>query len=298
LISDRAGSALLLAVLLAALAGPATARGGASGRQAGNAPPHPTEAQHSQQDSDDTGNAEFKALLASLGEKAAVYESIALRFVCVEQARSSEDKGYGKSYDYMYVEAEAQRYRPYRQKHSVKPNASTQEVDLDTPFPDSYSWTLMFDPKRQQLFHFQYVGREWYSLRDAHIIAFTAPLPFTSGRTIYEWSGKVWIDAENLNFLKVEAVPADQDDRLQQMLHSYRQSTRFLGMNLGHRPVGARYDITFLNQFQKLSLPDQAEYHQFVLDLEGDAELTGFQIQHYSDYQFFGVELHDRFIKQ
>jgi hypothetical protein len=196
----------------------------------------------------------------------------------------------------MYVEAEAQRYRPYRQKHSEKENRSSQEVDLDTPFPDSYSWTLMFDPKRQNLFHFQYVSREWYSLRDAHVIAFTAPLPFTSGRTIYEWSGKVWIDAENLNFLKVEAVPADQDDRLQQTLRNYRQSTRFLGMNLGHRPVGARYEITFLNQFQKLSLPDQAEYHQFILDVEGDAELTGFQIQRYSGYQFFGVELHDKFI--
>lgn len=298
MISVRAVPALLLAVSLAALTGPATTIHGASGRQSGGNPPRRTEAQHSQQDSDSDGNTEFKALLSSLGEKAGVYESIALRFVCVEQARSSEDKGYGKSYDYMYVEAEAQRYRPYRQKHSDKPNASTQEVDLDTPFPDSYSWTLMFAPKRQNLFHFTYVGREWYSLRDAHVISFTAPLPFTTGRTIYEWSGKVWVDAENLNFLKVEAVPADQDDRLQQLLQSYRQSTRFLGMTLGHRPAGARYEITFLNQFQKLSLPDQAEYHQFVLDIEGDAELTGFQIQRYSDYQFFGVELHDKFINK
>ena len=298
MISYRAASAPLLAVLLAALAGRGAALGGDARRQQENSPPRPSEAQHSQQDSDESSNDEFKTLLSSLGEKAAVYESIALRFVCVEQARSSEDKGDGKRYDYMYVEAEAQRYRPFRQKHSEKENQSTQEIDLDTPFPDSYSWTLMFDPKRQHLFKFQYVGREWYSLRDAHIISFTAPLPFTTGRTIYEWSGKVWIDAENLNFLKVEAMPADQDDRLQQMLHSYRQSTRFLGMNLGHRPAGARYEITFLNQFQKLSLPDQAEYRQFVLDVEGDAELTGFQIQRYTNYQFFGVELHDKFISK
>src|SRR5215831_8356691 len=114
LISNRAGSALLLAVSLAAFAG--------------DTPPVPTEAQHSQQDTDDSSsNPEFKTLLSSLGEKAATYESIALRFVCVEQSHTSEERGEGKRYDYMYVEAEAQRYRPYRQKHSEKENASSQE---------------------------------------------------------------------------------------------------------------------------------------------------------------------------
>jgi hypothetical protein len=243
-------------------------------------------------------NFDLDALLSQLAEKSKVYESVALRFVCLEATHSSEDRGDGRRYDYMYVEAEAQRYRPYRQKHSENSTPSTQEVDVDTEFPDSYSWTLMFVPNRQNLFHFKYEGDEFFSLRHANVISFTAPLPYTTGKTIYEWSGRVWIDAENLNFLKIEAQPANQEDRLKETLKTYRQSTKFLGMNLGHRPAGAKYEITFLNEYQKLSLPDEAEYRRFVLDLDGDAELTGFQMQKYSDYQFFGVQVNDKFLQQ
>ena len=245
----------------------------------------------------DSGDYDLEPLLNSLAEKARVYESIALRFVCLEATHSSEERGDGRAYDYMYVEAEAQRYRPYRQKHSENPNASTPEVELDTDFPDSYSWTLMFVPNRQHLFHFKYEGEEFFSLRRATILSFTAPLPYTSGRTIYEWSGRVWIDAENLNFLKVEAQPANQEERMKELLKTFRQSTRFLGMNLGHRPAGARYEITFLSEYQKLSLPDHAEYRRFVLDIDGNPELTGFLVQKYSGYQFFGVQVNDKFLK-
>ena len=243
------------------------------------------------------GNPDLKVLLDALAEKAAVYESIALRFVCIEAMKNSDDRGDEKKYDYMYVESEAQRYKPYRQRHSEKANQNRSEVDVDTPFPDAYSWTLIFARGRQQLFNFKYSGSEWFSLRRAHVIEFTAPLPFTNGLTIYEWSGRVWVDAENYNFLKVEAEPMNQEERLKQMLKDYRTSTRFLTFSLGHRPVGAHYEITFLNEYQKLSLPDEADYRQFTLDLEGNAELLAVQSERYSQYQFFGVEIRDRFLK-
>ena len=237
------------------------------------------------------------SLQKALGEKAAVYESIALKFVCVETARDSEKPLNEKKYDYMYVEAEAQRYRPYRQRHSEKAGGTTSETVIETGFPDSYSWTLMFAPARQHLFHFKMLGEEWFSLRRAVVLSFSAPLPYSTGKTIYEWDGKVWIDAENYNFLKVEAIPSNQEARLKQLLSDYRKAPRFLVFPMGHRPVGARYEITFLNDYQKLSLPDQAEFRQFTLDLEGTVELTGFQVQRYANYQFFGVQLHDRFLK-
>jgi hypothetical protein len=236
-------------------------------------------------------------LLKALGEKAAVYESIALRFTCVETARDSEKPLNEKRYDYMYVEEEAQRYRPYRQKHSEKAGATPPETVVETDFPDSYSWTLMFAPARQHLFHFKIVGEEWFSLRRATVLSFVSPLPYSTGKTIYEWDGKVWVDAENYNFLKVEAVPSNQEARLKQLLAQYRQAPRFLVFPMGHRPIGARYEITFLNDYQKLSLPDQAEFRQFTLDLEGTVELTAFQVQRYGNYQFFGVQLQDRFLK-
>jgi len=190
----------------------------------------------------------------------------------------------------MYVEAEAQRYKPYRQKHTGRPGRGVPETSLEFGFPDSYSWTLMFAPDRQHLFHFRYVGQEWFSLRLSHILEFTAPLPFTSGRTIYEWSGKVWVDAENFNFLKVEAEPGNQAERIKEELRGYRQATRFLGLPLARRPRGAQYNITFLNEFQDVSLPDQAEFREFTLDLEGQEEWAGLLTLRYAGYQFFGVE--------
>jgi hypothetical protein len=245
----------------------------------------------------DTGPVDLDKVLDALAEKAMTYETIALRFICVEELRGSQDRSDNRKYDFMYVESEAQRYKAYRQRHSDKENHSGPEVEIDTPFPDSYSWTLIFARNRQHLFKFKYLGDDWFSLRRAYVIEFTAPLPYATGQTIYEWSGKVWVDAENFNFLKVEAEPTNQEDRLKQMLKDYRTATRFLVFSMGHRPIGAHYEITFLNTYQKLSLPDQADYRQFTLDLEGNAELDTFETLRYSEYQFFGVELHDRFLK-
>jgi uncharacterized protein involved in tolerance to divalent cations len=242
-------------------------------------------------------NPTLEELLGALAEKAVVYQSIALRFICVELNRNSDNPNDQKTYDYMYVEAEAQRYRPYRQRHSENPNQSRGEVEVENSFPDSFSWTLMFLRERQHLFKFAYVDNEWFSLRRAHVVSFVAPLPYTNGQTIYEWGGKVWIDAENLNFLKIEAEPANQEDRLRAQLREYRQAPRFLAFPMRARPAGGRYSITFLNEYKRLSLPDEAEYQEFLLDLEGNAELTGFRSQRYDRYQFFGVELRDRFLK-
>ncbi|HXH27833.1 MAG TPA: hypothetical protein VNL37_02245, partial [Candidatus Polarisedimenticolia bacterium] len=241
---------------------------------------------------------DLEPLLRQLADKAKVYQDLALKFVCTETVRSTDDPKSLRQYDYMYVEAEAQRYRPYRQKHTGRPGKGAQESPVEMQFPDSYSWTLMFAGDRQHLFHFRYVGKEWFSLRLAHVIEFTAPLPFNNGQTIYEWSGKVWVDAENLNFLKVEAEPGHQDERLEQELRAYRQAPRFLIFPMAKRPTGSSYNITFLNEFQKLSLPDQARYRVFSLNLEGQEEWVDQLVLRYDDYHFFGVEVRDKFLKR
>ncbi len=232
---------------------------------------------------------DLEIVLNHLGERAKAYDLVALRFVCIESARSSNQPNKVKRYDYMYVEAEEQRYRPYRQKHSGRPGRTSPEADLEIGFPDSYSWTLMFHADRQHLFHFRYIGQEWFSLRLAYILEFSASLPFTDGTTIYQWSGRVWVDAENSNFLKVEAEPGNQTDRLRQQLSAYRQAPRFLAFPMGKRPLGSKYNITFLNEYNNLSLPDQAEYHRFSLDLQGEERFMERQVLRYTGYQFFDV---------
>ena len=234
-------------------------------------------------------------LLRRLGDRARAYEAIALRFVCIESVRGTDEPRKVKRYDYMYVEAEEQRYRPYRQLHTGRLGKTVAEANIDFDFPDAYSWTLMFAADRQHLFRFKYAGEEWFSLRQAYILAFTAPLPFTAGRTIYEWSGRVWVDAENCNILKVEAEPGNQADRLKEELKAYRQAPRFLIYPMGKRPQGMSYNITFLNELQQVSLPDQVDVHRFTLDLQGDEEWESQTVLTYSAYQLFGVDVKDLF---
>ena len=240
---------------------------------------------------------DLNTLLKQLGDKAKDYDLVALRFVAIESARSSDNPDKVSRYDYMYVEAEEQRYRPYRQKHTGRPGRTSPEADLEIGFPDSYSWTLMFHTERQHLFHFEYAGQEWYSLRHAYILGFSASLPFTDGGTIYQWSGRVWVDSENFNFLKIEAEPGNQTERLQQQLNAYRQAPRFLAFPIGKRPVGSSYNITFLNEYNKLSLPDQAEYRTFALDLQGQEEFMERQVLRYTGYQFFDVGVLQEYLK-
>ena len=232
---------------------------------------------------------DFEKLLLDLGKRAPDYESLAHRFICIESFRTSDDFGKEKRHDYMYVEALEQGYQPYRQQHTGRPARVGDEVRMDFGFPDSYSWTLMFVPERQHLFRFSYVRQEWFSLRLSHVIEFAAPLPFTLGRTIYEWNGQVWVDAENFNILKVEAEPGNQADRLKRELVEYRRAPRFLIYPMGKKPRGARYAITFLNEFRAISLPDQSEFRSFTLDLEGAEELDAMVTLRYSGYRFFNV---------
>jgi len=238
---------------------------------------------------------DLDALLKSLGERASAYETIALRFVCIEAIRSGDNPRDEKRYDYMYVQAEEQRYRPFRQIHTGRLGKMVAEANVEFNFPDAYSWTLMFVPARQHLFHFKRVGQEWFSLRQTQILEFEAPLPFTSGKTIYEWSGKVWIDAENYNLLKVEAEPGNQSGRLKEELKAYRQAPRFLIYPMGKRPRGQRYNITFLNELHDISLPDQVEVVTFTLDLQAQEEWESQTVLRYSGYQFFGVDVKDLF---
>jgi uncharacterized protein involved in tolerance to divalent cations len=234
-------------------------------------------------------------LLRRIGERAHNYESIALRFVCIESIHTSEDPRSERRYDYMYVQAEEQRYRPYRQIHTGRLGKMAAEANIDFDFPDSYSWTLMLAPDRQRLFRFKYAGEEWFSLRQSYILTFSAPLPFTSGGTIYEWSGKIWVDAENSNVLKVEAEPGNQADRMKEELKAYRQAPRFLIYPMGKKPHGMSYNITFLNELHEISLPDQVEVRRFTLDLQGDEEWESQTTLRYSGYQFFGVDVKDLF---
>jgi uncharacterized protein involved in tolerance to divalent cations len=288
---DRLAGLLLVVVSLPAL----VAASGAPPAPSRTPPPAPARTPPTAVPPEVPATVDLDDLLRRIGERSRNYQEIALRFVCIESIRDADEPRKERRYDYMYVQAEEQRYRPYRQIHTGRLGKTVAEANVDFDFPDSYSWTMMMAPDRQQLFKFKYIGEEWFSLRQTYILAFTAPLPFTSGKTIYEWSGKVWVDAENSNILKVEAEPANQTERLKDELKIYRQAPRFLIYPIGHKPRGLSYNITFLNELHEISLPDQVEVRSFTLDLQGEEEWESQTLLRYSGYQFFGVDVKDLF---
>lgn len=294
----RGGLRGLLALVGAAfLAWLGASRASALDGPAPSPPPVPGASRAPIQQPDAAAPFDLDLLLKHLGQRAHAYETVALRFVCIESIRPSGDPQGERRYDYMYVEHEEQRYRPFRQAHTGRLGKTVPETTLDFNFPDAFSWTLMFAPDRQQLFKFHYAGQEWFSLRQSHILEFTAPLPFTAGTTIYQWSGKIWVDSENFNILKVEAEPGNQTDRLKEQLRAYRQAPRFLVFPMGKRPRGLGYNITFLNELHELSLPDQLEFRTFTLDLQGQEEWESLTVLRYSGCQFFGVDVRELFLK-
>ena len=292
-----AGVALAGTSIPGAPAGPPPARTPTPARTPARTPPAVPTPSPAPSPGETPATYDLDALLKRLGERAHAYETVALRFVCIETLRTSDEPKDERRFDYMYVEAQEQRYRPFRQAHTGRLGKTVPETSLNFAFPDAFSWTLMFAPDRQKLFRFRAAGEEWFSLRQAYILEFTAPIPFTTGTTIYQWSGKIWVDVENVNILKVEAEPGNQTERLKTQLKEYRQAPRFLVFPMGKKPQGNSYNITFLNELHTLSLPDQLEFRTFSLDLEGQEEWESMVVLRYSGYQFFGVDVKDLFLK-
>src|SRR5882672_6061090 len=77
---------------------------------------------------------DLDALLKSLGQRAHAYETVALRFVCIETLRTSDDPKKERRFDYMYVEAQEQRYRPFRQAHTGRLGKTVPETPLNFSF--------------------------------------------------------------------------------------------------------------------------------------------------------------------
>ena len=105
-------------VLVVALSSLAAAAGAATPAPSRTPPPAPGRTPPMSVPEQVPATVDLDDLLRRLGERARAYEAIALRFVCIESIRATEDPRNERRYDYMYVQAEEQPYRPYRQIHT------------------------------------------------------------------------------------------------------------------------------------------------------------------------------------
>jgi hypothetical protein len=247
----------------------------------------------------------FPEIMKLVNTRAQLYEKAALGFSCEEtviQGKFSSGKGENKKeqkdrYDYLYEGSAESGYREVRMLPSKNGDpADSKEVDPDLDVPGAYDWALLFTKHHEPFFRFEAAGSERVGFQPTSIIAFRGAKTFEHGKSIQEWSGRVWVNNESGNFVKVEAAPNGQEERLAQRTDEWRKSMRIIGISTKRQPRGFHYRLEFTVDKFGLSFPGEAETRRFALDMMGEEELKERTVQRFRSYVFFNVHSAEDFL--
>ena len=245
-------------------------------------------------------------LLDRLARRALLYEKAALGFSCEEtvilgkfEAKSGESKREERTlYNYLYEGNPQSGYQEIRML--VEKNGSPKEsrlTDPDLHAPHAYDWALLFTDRHRAHFRFEPAGEELVGFHVARILGFSGSAPFLKGREIEEWSGRVWVDGETGNFVKVEAAPNQQDERLPLQRDQWLRSFRLGAIPIKRQPRGYHYKLSFTVEKLGLTFPGEAETRLFVLTPEGEEEIRERIAQRFRKYVFFNVQSQEEFLR-
>jgi len=246
----------------------------------------------------------LEALLGRLSQRGALYEKAALGFSCEETVVEGKFGGQGGEnrrevktrYDYLCEGNPQSGYEEIR--ILVSKDASSRGrrvVNTNLGVPGAYAWSLLFTDLRRPHFRFELEGEELLGFHLAAVVAFTGAAPFAGGREIEEWSGRVWVDQETGNFLKVVATPNNQDDLLRLRMAAWLKSIQVGAVRIRRQPRGYRYELTFTVEKFGLTFPGEAETRVFVLTPEGQEEIREKTTQRFENYVFFNVHSEEEF---
>ncbi len=247
----------------------------------------------------------LQVVLQQLSQRAILYEKAALGFSCEEtvvsgkfSSSSGENRRERKSrYNYLYEGSPESGYEEIRllQDRNDSPR-EPRIVDPDLPVPGAYDWALLFSDHHRPYFRFEAAGEQWIALRRARILAFSGAAYWEEGKKIEEWSGRVWVDRDTGNFLKIVAAPNNQDEMLPLRAAEWLKKIRLAGVPLRKQPRGYRYRLTFTVEKFGLTFPGEAETRQFVLGQSGEEEIRQRIAQSFRDYVFFNVHSEEEFL--
>ncbi len=241
-----------------------------------------------------------ESLMADLIEKSKAYEEYALRFFCTEMLREASydstsgeaDKEKRSTYEYL-LEANPDQgsMTAYRQKViRTGTQIEKREVKLEYNFPEPYSWIYIFSGNFRNVMKYGYEGKEIYAYKLAHIISFRGFQPFTDGKDIRQWEGRVWVEQGTYNILRVEAEPIHQDDVLEMKRQEYNQAFSFIGIRFKKRPFGHRVAVLFDFEHDGLAFPTETRNETFELVAKNTTMPSSALIFNYADYHFFRTE--------
>lgn len=205
-------------------------------------------------------------LLESLRRTAVVYEAYSRRFVCDEEARVAEYKdGEVKKEDsnrYGYLLTRGSVGEPVREsRQNITSDGKYKgNVEDNEPFPPAYAWVFLFSEFYEPYFDFRVVDERFEGFDPIIEIHFRGSLPFTDGKDIRQWEGKILVDAIYFTPLQLDAEPMGQAERMDVLFRQWAQSFNLLGFKTGQKPLGYTAALSFGLKKGDLRLPTSLRY--------------------------------------
>jgi hypothetical protein len=236
-------------------------------------------------------------MLQPLFDKAGVYREYTRRFTCTETARLADYTGdevtseKRRRYGYLLIkEAEFDNVREYRQLLARDGSIKKGEVKDDEPFPPAYAWVFMFSRFNEPYFAFRLTADRFDGFDWIYEIQFKGSLPFTDGKDIRQWEGRVLIDAVTHTPLEIRAEPVGQKERIETLYRRWAQSFSLIGFRFAPRPFGYRALIQFRHRREGLSFPTELRYDRFrAVGIEEIIPVKA-SIRTYDDYRITRVK--------
>jgi hypothetical protein len=239
-------------------------------------------------------------LLEAVQQTAEVYEDYARRFLCDEEARLADYDGAEqvtkekiRKYGYLLLRGSVgDPVREFRQNIG-KDGKYKGEVEDSEPFPPAYAWVFLFSRFYQPYFDFRLVDTRFDGFDLVHEIHFRGSVPFTDGKDIRQWEGRVLIDAFYFTPIELEAEPIGQKSRLDGLYRLWAQSFNLLGFRTGRKPLGYNANLKFGFKKGDLRLPTSLRYDTRRAVGPDQLVIVQASTRTYSNYKFTGVTTQD-----
>jgi hypothetical protein len=257
------------------------------------------------------GDDGLRPILQRLDRVASLYRDNALRFTCEETLTHFTGRGQRRyRFHYIFVYDEENRLADYRLKRqAAKPRRSakkamkssepvsldryTRRAGMPPPVLRAYNWVYLFERARWRYYEYRLLQRREVLERPALGIEFEPVPPYRAG--VNEWFGRIWVDTETYQVLKVEALqPAEylKKRRFEDFVTEPPDSTRKLRSTHVFSEVHTEYGVEVNGmRFPSEVVTRGVRYEAWAH--EGDSgyrEYPMFRLeQAYDNYRFFGV---------
>ena len=236
-------------------------------------------------------------LLEELYASAAVYEAYTKRFACNETARlarytngqvSSEKV---RRYGYLLTTLPSgfgvhEIRQEFAKDGSVRPGA----IDDADPFPAAYAWVFLFSRFNEPYFSFRLLDDRFDGFDWVLEFEFRGSLPFTTGKDIRQWQGRVILDAVSKTPLQIIAEPVGQHERLNALYRKWSSSFNVLGMRTGPKPLGHKARVQFRHRKEGLTFPTELRYDTFRAVAPQKVVQTRASIRKYDGYLIYRIK--------